>query len=84
VNGGAATNGWLESHAFNSSTTSHTVELTRVIFDNASTARPGFGSIPGVQTAWSAVAAVPEPGSNLALLCLGAAGLLVRRRRLAA
>lgn len=80
VNGGAATNGWLESHAFNSSATSHTVQFTRLIFDDASVTRPAFSSIPGVQTAWTAV---PEP-SSFALLGLGAAGLLARRRRQAA
>jgi hypothetical protein len=82
VNGGAATNGWLESHAFNSSATSHTVEFTRLIFDDASVTRPAFASIPGAQTEWSPTV-IPEP-SSFALLGLGAAGLLARRRRQAA
>jgi hypothetical protein len=55
----------------------HTVELSRLIFDDANTTRPAFASIPGAQTAWSAV---PEP-SSLGLLALGAGGLLARRRR---
>jgi hypothetical protein len=78
INGGSPTSGWLQVNAFNSSASSHTVELSRLIFDTESTTRPGFTSIPGVQTEW--VAAVPEPGSNLALLALGAGGLTLRRR----
>ena len=78
INGGGWTNGWLQVNAFNTSATNHTVELSRLIFDVASTTRPSFDSIPGVQTLW--VAAVPEPGSNLALLALGAGGLTLRRR----
>jgi hypothetical protein len=80
INGGAATNAWLQINAFNTSFTSQTVALTRVIFDNASTARPAFASIPGVPTEFSPV---PEP-SGLALLALGAGGLLTRRKRQAA
>ena len=80
INGGAVTGAWLEVRAFNVSATSHTVQLTRLIFDDASATRPVFASIPGAQTAW---VAVPEP-SSFALLGLGAAGLLARRRRQAA
>jgi hypothetical protein len=80
VNDGLPTNGWLESHAFNSSATSHTVEFTRLIFDDASVTRPAFASIPDTQTEFGAI---PEP-SSFALLGLGAAGLLARRRRQAA
>jgi hypothetical protein len=78
INGGSPTGGWLQVNAFNTSATNHTVELARLIFDDANTTRPGISSIPGVQTEW--VAAVPEPGSNLALLALGAGGLTLRRR----
>ena len=77
INGGAPTEAWLQVNAFNTSATSHTVELSRLIFDDASVTRPAFATIPGVQTEWSAV---PEP-SSLGLLALGAGGLLARRRR---
>jgi hypothetical protein len=80
INGGLTTFAWLEVHAFNESTTSHTVQLTRLIFDDASTTRPAFASIPGTQTEFGAI---PEP-SSFALLGLGAAGVLARRRRQAA
>ena len=78
INGGLATAGWLQVNAFNTSATSHTVELARLIFDTESTARPSYTSIPDVLPTW--VSAVPEPGSNLALLALGAGGLTLRRR----
>jgi hypothetical protein len=79
INGGSPTNCWLQVNAYNSNYNSHTVELARLIFDDANTARPSFTEIPGVLTEWS-VSAVPEPGSNLALLALGAGGLTLRRR----
>ena len=82
INGGDVTEGWLQVRAFSSSATDHTVELTRLIFDNSSTSAPNPGSISSVQTEWS-TAAIPEP-SSFALLGLGAAGLLARRRRQAA
>jgi PEP-CTERM motif len=77
INSGAVTNAWLQVNAFNTSTTSHTVALTRVIFDDTSTTRPTFSAIPGTLTEF---VAVPEP-SGLALLALGAGGLLTRRKR---
>jgi hypothetical protein len=79
INDGLPTNAWLQVNAFNTSAVNHTVELARLIFDTESTTRPSFGSVPGVQTEWQ-VSAVPEPGSNLALLALGAGGLTLRRR----
>ena len=78
INGGLPTEAWLEVNAFNTSAVSHTVELARLIFDTKSTTRPVFGSVPVGLNEW--VAAVPEPGSNLALLALGAGGLTLRRR----
>jgi hypothetical protein len=80
INGGLPTQAWVQVNAFNTSSSNHTVAFTRVIFDDASTTRPAFSSIPGTQTEFSAV---PEP-SGLALLALGAGGLLVRRKRQAA
>lgn len=72
INAGITTNAWLEVNAFNNP---HTIALTRVIFDDASVTRPAFDRIPGAQIEF-----VPEP-SGLALLALGAGGLLTRRKR---
>ncbi len=80
INGGAATLGWLEVNAFSNATTDQNIVFTRVIFDDADTNRPAFATVPGAQTEWTAV---PEP-SSIALLALGAGGLLARRRRQAA
>jgi len=74
----------LEVHSNISAGGRHSVELTRLIFDDESTTRPVFGSIPSVQTEWQ-VAAVPEPSGFLATsLLLGAAGLIRRRQAQAA
>ena len=77
INGGVATEAWVEVNAYNTSSTNHTVALSRLIFDDANATRPAFASVPGVQTEY-----VPEP-SSLALLALGAGGLMMRRRRAA-
>ncbi len=83
INGGTSTSAWLEVHTFNTSAGDNTIELTRLIFDDASATAPVLSSTPGVQTEWVPAAAIPEP-SSFALLGLGAAGLLARRRRQAA
>ena len=80
INGGQLTAGMLEVHAFNGpAANDNTVQFTRLIFDDESVNCPGLTSIPGVLPLWQ-VSAVPEPGSNLALLALGAGGLTLRRR----
>ena len=84
INGGLATQAWLEVTAANTGWNDHSIELTRLIFDDGNTTRPGFTTIPGVKTEWQ-VAAVPEPSGFLATsLLLGAAGLIRRRQAKAA
>ena len=46
INNGAQTNGLLEVRAFSTSKTLHTVQLVRLVFDDASTAQPPTGG-PG-------------------------------------
>ena len=83
INGGATTQGYLEVNAFNKSPLSHTVALTRLVFDPNSTTMTTAGLSTGTTyTEWVAPV-VPEP-SSLGLLALGAGGLLARRRRQAA
>jgi hypothetical protein len=78
INGGVSTLGYLEVHAFNNSPGQHTVALTRLVFDDASTTLGTAGlSTSATYTTW---VAVPEP-SSFGLLALGAGGLLARRRR---
>ena len=56
------------------------VQIHRLIFDDASATAPsGVAYEDPAYPAWQ-VSAVPEPGSNLALLALGAGGLTLRRR----
>ena len=84
INGGLATQAWLEVTAVNIGWNDHSIELTRLIFDDGNTTRPGFTTIPGVLPLWQ-VAAVPEPSGFLATsLLLGAAGLIRRRQARAA
>ena len=83
INGGASTQGYLEVNAFNTSKTLHTIALTRLVFDNASTTL-GTGGLSTSATYTTFVAvAVPEPSSFFGLLALGAGGLLARRRQAA-
>ena len=79
INAGATTSGWLDVGALAGATLLE-VQIHRLFFDNESTTAPTgltweSTGIPGWQ-----VSAVPEPGSNLALLALGAGGLTLRRR----
>jgi hypothetical protein len=56
------------------------VQIHRLIFDHAGGPAPtGVTSASTDIPDWE-VSAVPEPGSNLALLALGAGGLTLRRR----
>ena len=77
INGGSATQGYLEvnSRVVRGSTAS--VVLTRLVFNDASTTLPGSGL--GTGTTYTEWTPVPEP-SSLGLLALGAGGLLARRR----
>jgi len=70
--------GWLDVSA-TSNSTGQKVQIHRLIFDEASTTRP-TGVVYTDPAFPEFVAAIPEPGSNLALLALGAGGLTLRRR----
>jgi len=83
INGGALTQGYLEVNAFNTSYSQHTVALTRLVFDDASTTLGNSGLSTSATYTEFVAAAVPEP-SSLGLLALGAGGLVARRRRQAA
>jgi hypothetical protein len=80
MNGGSPTAGWLDVSATTSVVSGASVQIHRLIFDDASTNAPtGLTSASTGIPEWQ-VSAVPEPGSNLALLALGAGGLTLRRR----
>jgi hypothetical protein len=84
INGGLATQAWLEVTAVNTGWNDHSIELSRLIFEDGNTTRPVFTEIPGVLPQWG-VSAVPEPSGFLATsLLLGAAGLIRRRQARAA
>ena len=80
IRNGTQTNGWLDITAMATHPGEKRLTVHRLIFDDASTTAPtGLTSASTGIPEWQ-VSAVPEPGSNLALLALGAGGLTLRRR----
>jgi len=77
---GGAVNAWLDIHVDQHSPSSEAaVILQRVIWDDAQpTSRPT--GITATDAPYAEATAVPEP-SGIALLALGAGGLLLRRKR---
>jgi len=76
INNGAATEAFVEITGFNTNPIDHTTALTRVIFDESSTTL----AKPDGNATYQEFSAVPEP-SSIALLALGAGGVLLRRKR---
>jgi hypothetical protein len=80
IRNGTQTNGWLDITAVANHPGEKRLTVHRLIFDDASATAPtGVTSASTGIPEWQ-VSAVPEPGSNLALLALGAGGLTLRRR----
>jgi hypothetical protein len=80
IRNGTQTYGWLDITAVANHPGEKRLTVHRLIFDDASTTAPtGLTSASTGIPEWQ-VSAVPEPGSNLALLALGAGGLTLRRR----
>jgi hypothetical protein len=71
--------GWLDVSA-RGTLGLYEVQIHRLIFDDASPTAPTGLTWESTGIPEWTVAAVPEPGSNLALLALGAGGLTLRRR----
>ena len=82
INGGFATSGWLDMTA-SAVIGNASIQVNRLIFDDASPVAPlGVAYTDPAFAEWdpSGVSVIPEPGTNLGLLALGAGGLLIRRR----
>lgn len=81
INGGTAASGWLDLSAWADFRSRYFgMRIHRLIFDDASTNAPiGVAHTDAAYSEWQ-VSPVPESGSNLALLALGAGGLTLRRR----
>ena len=79
---GGAVDAWLDVHVDQHSPTSEAaVVLQRVIWDeDQPTSRPTLLSVSATDPAYAEATKVPEP-SGIALLALGAGGLLLRRKR---
>jgi PEP-CTERM motif len=78
VNSGNPTAAFLDMTAYGDASDLE-VQIHRVIFDDSSIALPS--GVTSADAAYpEAFPAVAEPGSNLALLALGAGGLTLRRR----
>ena len=78
INGGVATQGYLEVNSIDITQQRATVALTRLIFNPFSTTMTS-GQL-NIGTTYTEFVAAPEP-SSLGLLALGAGGLLARRSR---
>jgi len=77
---GGTVNAFLEITS-SSSTSGQTISLNRLIFDNENlTAEPDLTGVNLGLTTFDEAVQIPEP-SSLALLALGATGLITRRRR---
>ena len=81
INNGATTTGHAQGVAIMNGTTP-SVNLTRIVFNDASTVAPsGFSQTDGAYTEWSPTStAVPEPGTFIPAAML-VAGAFLRRRR---
>ncbi|NWK56449.1 PEP-CTERM sorting domain-containing protein [Verrucomicrobiaceae bacterium N1E253] len=76
INGGTPTTAWMETHA-SASSGNYKITITRLVFDDASTAAPSGVTANGA--AFAEWVPVPEPSST-ALFGLGSLALLIRRR----
>ena len=79
INGNARTSAWLEMDAYSAPLGEKRLQIHRLIFDDTDTVAPTGVSLGATYPTFG-VSAVPEPGSNFALLALGAGGLTLRRR----